>query len=190
MEVNMPRLQTLPPKLTSRELSMPLRHALGPKGNPKICKIKSDRGEVEPNPGLDLSKAYANGIWRFKNKGGLLRQINKWLAGGESFPFLTAFLGVTLGVLAPLGVAVSTGAGISWSYFCASISEAKSKNSGQCFARPGDQFWMVEAIGLENRNPTYMRQYWIVDPFRNGKVGSEGSSWCIGENRFEIKLIS
>lgn len=138
------------------------------------------RGERRLKPGADTSSATAKRVWSFRNNEYMLVSLNNWLAGGNSYPFLTAFLGIGVGV-------VNAPAGIAWSIFFAALDNAKASFSTQCFARAADQLWMIEAIGLDDGEATHMRQIWVVDPLRNGNSGPPASSWCIAEDRNELE---
>ncbi|GIV58080.1 MAG: hypothetical protein KatS3mg042_0993 [Rhodothermaceae bacterium] len=139
------------------------------------------RNEYRLKAGADVSKAHARRVWTFRDNEHMLLALNEWLAGGSSYPFLTAFLGIAVGF-------ISTPAGVAWSVFFAAMDNARSNLSAQCFARVADQLWMVEAVGSDDGAPVYMRQIWLVDPLRNGNSGPPASSWCIAEDRYEVAL--
>lgn len=178
----MPSLQRLPRKAISREFSTPLTYGFNHAGAMVSSLVNvNHRNERTLKPGVDVSKIYAKCTWTFNNNQYMLISLNNWLSGGRGYPFLTAFLGVAVGI-------VNAPAGITWSVFFAAMDNAKSNMASQCFAREADQLWMVEAVGLDDGDPTYMRQIWIVDPLRNGNSGPPASSWCIAEDRNDVDL--
>ncbi len=178
----MPRLNRLPKKAAPRGFSTPLIYGFNHAGAMVSSLVSvNHRNEHKLKPGADVSKAHAKRMWAFKNNEHMLISLNNWLAGGKSYPFLTAFLGIAVGV-------ANAPAGIVWSVFFAAMDNAKSQFSSQCFARVADQLWMIEAAGLEDSDPTYMRQIWLVDPLRNGNSGPPASSWCIAEDRNSVDL--
>lgn len=178
----MARLQRLPNRAAPREFSIPLTYGFNHNGA-MVSELVSvnHRNERKLKPGVTASKATATRVWNFRNNEYMLVSLNKWLSGGDSYPFLTAFLGVAVG-------AASAPAGIAWSIFFAAMDNAAGKMSTQCFARAADQLWMIEAIGLADGDPTHMRQVWVVDPLRNGNSGPPASSWCIAEDRNDVSL--
>ena len=177
----MARLNRIPRKATSREFSTPLTHGFSHAGAMASSLVNTHRNERQLKSGADVSKAHARRIWAFRNNEHMLLELNNWLAGGGSYPFLTAFLGIAMGV-------ANAPAGVAWTVFFAAMDNAKSKLSSQCFARVADQLWMVEAVGLDDGDPVHMRQIWLVDPLRNGNSGPPASSWCIAEDRNDVDL--
>lgn len=167
----------LPKKQLSREFPVSLTYGFNHGGSMVSSIIKiNHRNEGKIIPTADLSKVHAKKIYSFNNNEQMMTSLNKWLSGGTSYPFLTTFLGIVVGAVnAPMGTA--------WSIFFTAMDSAKSNMSSQCFARVADQLWMLEAVGIDNREKTHMRQIWLVDPLRNRNSGPPASSWCIAEDR-------
>lgn len=107
----------------------------------------------------------------------LINQLNTELLGGESYPILTAVLGVVTG-------AVSSGAGFLFTAGTTGLS--LTATAKRVLARTGDEIWHVEEIGKTNNNEVmYISSFIIVDPFRKQSVDK---GWLIHEEREEVQL--
>jgi hypothetical protein len=167
----------LPKKQVNRGFHVPLAYGINTGGSMNSSIVTpSHREGVKIIPTANLSKVHAKKIYSFNNNDYMMTSLNQWLSGGTSYPFLTTFLGIAVG-------AVNAPMGIAWSIFFTAMDSAKSNMSSQCFARVADQLWMLETVGIDNREKTHMRQIWLVDPLRNRNSGPPASSWCIAEDR-------
>lgn len=92
-----------------------------------------------------------------------LMALNHALLGRDSYPILTATLGVGVGI-------ASFGAGLVFS--AATTAVSLNQKSYRILARPGDEIWNVEEIGkvLEGGayKAVYVSSFFIVDPQRAG----------------------
>jgi len=103
-------------------------------------------------------------------------RLNQALLGGNSYPVLTAVLGVAAG----LG---SMGAGLFFSALTTGIS--LTKTSRRVLARAGDEIWHVEEIGKYKNVATYVSSFILVDPYRKQ---APGKGWLLHESRDELTL--
>lgn len=180
-------LRNLPRRASRRALSTPLKYGLNHRGAlaSSLVSLKSaNRNLWELKSGANVSQALAKPAWTFRRNEFMIGSLNNWLGGGNNYPVLTSFLGVAVGLVPGFG----TAAGITWTVFFTAMDSASASVSTQCFARPSDQLWLVEAVGLDDGDPTHMKQYWLVDPLRNGNAGPPESSWCIAEERNDLDI--
>jgi len=105
-----------------------------------------------------------------------LNTLNKELLGGESYPVLTATLGIASG-------AISGGASLLFTLATTGISLANT--TSKVLARPGDEIWHIEEIGKEGNKAVYLSAFFIVDPYRKQ---SPNKGWLIHEEREELFL--
>lgn len=111
---------------------------------------------------------------------GFMKSLNTELRGGPSYPIQGAILGQIVG-LAP-------GGGTAWTTVTTAISVMKDSLAVQ--ARPGDEIWVSEVIGMAGSQPTHQEQIWLIDPFRQ-KAGGRGNVrfvWVLHENRVPVEL--
>ncbi|WP_347330851.1 hypothetical protein [Marinimicrobium locisalis] len=108
-----------------------------------------------------------------------LMALNHALSGGDSYPILTATLGVGAGI-------ASFGAGLVFS--AATTAVSLNQRSHRILARPGDEIWNVEEIGKVSEGGAskviYVSSFFIVDPYREQ---AHGKGWLIHEERMEVK---
>ena len=106
--------------------------------------------------------------------------LNKALAGGESYPILTAVLGTIAGV-------ASAGAGLLFTIGTTALDVSKTHKGVQ--ARHGDELWQVEEIGKVRKGAgwevMHVGSYFLVDPFR-GQTMTKG--WLIHEERAVLSV--
>lgn len=102
--------------------------------------------------------------------------LNKELLGGDSYPILTAALGIATG-------AVSAGAGLFFTVATTGITLAKTAN--KALARQGDEIWHIEEIGKSGNKAIYISSYILVDPYRKQSIEK---GWLIHEEREELTL--
>ena len=103
-------------------------------------------------------------------------KLNHELLGGESYPVLTAALGIA-------GGAISGGAGLLFTM--ATTGLALANTTKRVLARPGDEIWHIEEIGKVGNKATYVSAFFIVDPFRKQ---APNKGWLIHEEREELIL--
>ncbi|MGD8785761.1 MAG: hypothetical protein PVG75_15050, partial [Thioalkalispiraceae bacterium] len=106
----------------------------------------------------------------------IINKLNTELLGGQSYPVLTAALGIAAG-------AVSAGAGLIFTVATTWLSLANT--TYRVLSRTGDEIWHVEEIGKENNKPVYVSAYFIVDPYR---ITTNSRGWLIHEERHEVLL--
>lgn len=106
----------------------------------------------------------------------ITNQLNTALLPGESYPVLTAILGVAVGV-------VSGGASLLFTISTTALSIANT--SQRVLARTDDEIWHVEEIGKVGNKAIYISSYFIVDPYRKQ---SNSKGWLIHEDRKEVVL--
>ena len=106
----------------------------------------------------------------------IINQLNFTLAGGESYPVLTAVLGTAAGFAS---------AGGSLIFTVATTKISASNVVQKVMARIDDEIWQVEEIGKVGNQPTYISSFFIVDPFR-GQTPTKG--WLIHEERQNVIL--
>jgi len=113
--------------------------------------------------------------------------LNDALSGGDSYPVLTAVLGVAAGL-------ASFGAGLLFTASTTALSLAQRNH--RVLARGGDQIFQVEEIGkVINRSyfgadsieVAHISAIFLVDQFRNDYRGVK--SWLIHEERQVITLL-
>ena len=103
-------------------------------------------------------------------------KLNQDLLGGESYPVLTAVLGIAAGV-------VSGGAGLLFTI--ATTGLTLGNTTKRVLARPGDEVWHIEEIGKMGNKPVYISAFFLVDPFRKQ---APNKGWLIHEEREELLL--
>lgn len=103
-------------------------------------------------------------------------KLNQDLLGDESYPVLTAALGIATGI-------VSGGAGLFFTL--ATTGLTLGNTTRRVLARPGDEIWHIEEIGKIGNKPVYVSAFFLVDPYRK-KAPNKG--WLIHEEREELLL--
>lgn len=103
-------------------------------------------------------------------------KLNLELLGGETYPVLTAALGIATGP-------ISAGAGLLFTI--ATTGLALANTTKRVLARPGDEIWHIEEIGKVGNKATYVSAFFIVDPFRKQ---APNKGWLIHEEREELFL--
>ena len=115
--------------------------------------------------------------------------LNNTLSGGDSYPVLTAVLGVAAGI-------ASFGAGLMFTVATTALSMSGSNH--RVIARGGDELWQVEEIGKatsstywglgsDRTNAFHISAFFLRDPHRDNYRGTK--SWLIHEERSELTLL-
>jgi len=116
-----------------------------------------------------------------------MKNLNKQLMGGDSYPILEAVLGTAVGV-------VSGGAGLLFA--ATSLGVNLARRTSDVLVRAGDEIWHIEEIGKifedniiysDRWVPTHVSSYLIVDPYRS-RGGAPEKGWLIHEERKEVIL--
>ncbi|WP_454063421.1 hypothetical protein [Candidatus Nitrospira salsa] len=134
-----------------------------------------------PDPDVNLLKTNVvrRKLLSFNPKNEKFRKsVNKDLSGGESYPILTTFLGISVGF-------VSGGAGLVWTGITTAVSLANDPQPVR--VRDGDEVHQIEIVGVRNGKIEHLEWLILIDPFRV-KANRNIKQWIIHDERREVHL--
>lgn len=122
-------------------------------------------------------------VMTFQNDN-ILAMVNRDLSGGQSYPILNFALSAIGGRATALGGLI---------FGLATTFMDVFKTSTNVLARPGDELWLVEEVGIgvetgyfsSSKKPMYVQAYFLVDPNRNMNLEN---GWLIHEKRMELSI--